>query len=64
MQADVHAVASTLFGPDSEYQPDGRLSPEGIAVVVDLCNTSRAKTRTVEPVTEMIDYRYLPIAGS
>ncbi len=49
MQADVQAVTSTLFGPDSEYQPDGRLSPEGIAVVVDLYNTSRATTGRWSP---------------
>jgi len=62
--AVVQAVTDTLFGPDSEYQPDGRLSPEDIAVVVDLYNTSRGKTRTVESVTEMIDYRYLPVGGN
>lgn len=51
----VAAVTDTLFGPASEYQPDGRLSPEGIKVVVDLYNASRQRNRTVQSVTEMID---------
>ncbi|WP_161600595.1 ABC transporter substrate-binding protein [Mycolicibacterium hodleri] len=60
---DVKAVSDTLFGPTSEYQPDGHLSPEGIAVVVDLYNTSRGRARTAASVTDLIDYSYLPHAG-
>jgi hypothetical protein len=49
-----------LFGPASEYQPDGRLSIEGINVVVELYNASRGRNHTVESVTDIIDYSYLP----
>lgn len=59
-QTDVEAVAETLFGPASEYQPDGHLSLEGINVVVSLYNASRGRDRTVGSVTDMIDYSYLP----
>jgi ABC-type nitrate/sulfonate/bicarbonate transport system substrate-binding protein len=59
-QADVQAVTNTLFGPSSEYQPDGHVSPEGVAVVVDLYNASRGRDRTVECVNSLIDYSYLP----
>ncbi len=58
--AQVAAVTDTLFGPASEYQPDGRLSPKGIDVVVDLYNASRERRRTVQSVTDMVDYCYLP----
>ena len=58
-QTDVEAVTETLFGPESEYQPDGRLSLEGISVVVGLYNASRGRDRTVESVTDLIDYSYL-----
>lgn len=56
----VEAVTETLFGPASEYQPDGRLSREGINSVAGLYNASRGRNRTVESVTDMIDYSYLP----
>ena len=47
-QTAVQAVTQTLFGPASEYQPDGRLSMEGINVVVGLYNASRGRNRTVD----------------
>ena len=58
-QTAVEAVTEALFGPASEYQPDGRLSLEGINAVVGLYNASRGRNRTVESVTDMIDYSYL-----
>jgi hypothetical protein len=57
---DIATVTDTLFGPSSEYQPDGHLSTPGIAVVVDLYNVSRNRDRTVESVTDLIDYSFLP----
>lgn len=59
-QAGVEAVTDTLFGPSSEYQPDGHLSAVGITVVVDLYNSRRGRDRTVESVTDSIDYSFLP----
>jgi hypothetical protein len=59
-RADVEAVTETLFGPMSEYQPDGHLSVPGITVVVNLYNAGRGRARTVESVTELIDYSFLP----
>ena len=59
-QPEVEAVTETLFGPTSEYQPDGHLSREGVTVVVGLYNASRGRNITVETVTNLIDYAYLP----
>ena len=62
-QSEVEAVTQTLFGPASEYQPDGHLWPEGVSVVVDLYNASRGGDRTVESVMDMVDYSYLPASS-
>jgi ABC-type amino acid transport substrate-binding protein len=48
-------VARDLFGPMSEFLPDGRMRPEDTAVVVDLFNASRGTALTQETVTKLTD---------
>lgn len=48
-------VTQDLFGPPSEFLPDGRMRKEDIAVVIDLFNASRGTAITQETVAGLID---------
>jgi len=58
--AEATRVANTLFGPQSDYTPGGRISDANLKVVLDLYNKSRGAAVTQADVQRLIDYSYLP----
>lgn len=55
-------VTDDLFGPQSEFLPDGRMRDVDIQVVVDLFNRSRGARLTLADVHRLTDTRLLPPA--
>jgi len=49
-------VTEDLFGPASEFLPDGRMHDGDTRVVIDLFNASRGTALTQETVTKLTDY--------
>lgn len=49
-------VTEDLFGPASEFLPDGRMHDEDTNVVIDLFNTWRQTTLPPDTVTKLTDY--------